>query len=129
MMAWVGKALSVARKLLWPLLLLSVAGVIAYLRLWAPVGVQVALVDRGTVVQEAFGRGTIESEREAAVGFDMVGRLSSVLVDEGARVTLGQELARLETSQSEADLRVAKTGVAAARSSLTSFPVGSARMT
>ena len=30
-------------------------------------------------------------------GFDLVGRLSEVLVDEGARVTLGQELARLET--------------------------------
>jgi multidrug resistance efflux pump len=33
------------------------------------------------------------------VGFDLVGRLSEVLVEEGARVTLGQELARLETDQ------------------------------
>jgi HlyD family secretion protein len=41
-----------------------------------------------------------------------------VLVDEGARVTLGQELARLETEQAAADLRSAKTGVAAARTAL-----------
>jgi pyruvate/2-oxoglutarate dehydrogenase complex dihydrolipoamide acyltransferase (E2) component len=75
-------------------------------------------IDRGTIVQEAFGRGTIESQREAAVGFDLVGRLSEVLVDEGARVTLGQELARLETDQAQADLRSAQTGIGAARASL-----------
>ncbi len=118
-MAWVKRALGVARKLLWLIVLLGLGGAVGYLRFWAPVHVNVALADRGAVVEEAFGRGTVESEREAAVGFDMVGRLSSVLVDEGARVTLGQELARLETNQSDADLRVAKTGIAAARSSLT----------
>lgn len=117
-MSHVATALRAARKVLWPALLLGVAAAVAYLRLWAPVTVEVAYVERGTVIQEAFGRGTIESLREADVGFDMVGRLSSILVDEGTRVTLGQELARLETSQSEADLRAAKTGVAAARSSL-----------
>jgi len=118
-MAWVSRALGAARKLLWLIALLALGGGIAYVRLWAPVHVRVHLVDRGPVVEEAFGRGTVESEREAAVGFDMVGRLSSVLVDEGTRVTLGQELARLETTQSDADLRVANTGIAAARSSLT----------
>ena len=83
-MTGLGKILRAARKLIWPLLLAGAAGLIAYLRIWAPVDVNRAVVERGTVVQEAFGRGTIESEREAAVGFDMVGRLSSVLVDEGA---------------------------------------------
>lgn len=66
----------------------------------------------------ALGRGTIESQRESAVGFDLVGRLSDVSVDEGDRVTLGQELARLEPSQAEADLRTATTGVGAARAAL-----------
>lgn len=106
------------RRMVWPVLIALAAGGVAYVRLWAPVPAKTARVERGPIVVQAFGRGTVESEREAAVGFDMAGRLSEVLVEEGARVTLGQELARLETNQSEAELRAAKTGVAAARASL-----------
>lgn len=106
------------RRALWGFVLLGAALLLAWSRLWSPVPVQAVRVERGTVTQEAFGRGTIESQREAAVGFDLVGRLSDVLVEEGAQVSLGQELARLETNQAEADLRFAKTGVVAARASL-----------
>jgi HlyD family secretion protein len=112
------RALGIVRRGLWVVVLAAVVLLIAWLRLWSPVRVEVVRVDRGTITQEAFGRGTIESQREAAVGFDLVGRLSEVLVDEGTRVTLGQELARLETSQAQADLRSAQTGVGAARASL-----------
>ncbi|MFO0630121.1 MAG: hypothetical protein U0325_31465 [Polyangiales bacterium] len=89
-----------------------------WLRVWSPVRVEAVRVDRAMVIHEAFGRGTIESQREAAVGFDLVGRLSEVLVEEGVRVTLGQELARLQTDQAQADLRSAQRGVSAARTSL-----------
>ncbi len=99
-----------------PVVALAAAGV--YARFVAPVGVQVHRVDLGDVVAEAFGRGTVESEREAQVGFDLVGRLSDVLVDEGTRVTLGQELARLIPDQLRADFRAASSGVAAARTTL-----------
>ena len=112
------RALAIVRRAVWPLLFAIVALGVAWARLGAPVRVEVMRADRGTVVQEAFGRGTIESQREAAVGFDLVGRLSEVLVDEGARVTLGQALARLETNQAAADLRSAQTGISAARASL-----------
>lgn len=112
------RALGVARRGLWAVVLVAIVLVVVWLRVWSPVGVEAARIDRGAIVQEAFGRGTIESQREAAVGFDLVGRLSEVLVDEGARVTLGQELARLETSQAQADLRSAQTGIGAARASL-----------
>ncbi|MBK7578875.1 MAG: efflux RND transporter periplasmic adaptor subunit [Myxococcales bacterium] len=106
------------RRSLWLVILVAAGLSAAWFRLWAPVWVEVVRVDRGSIVQEAFGRGTIESQREAAVGFDLVGRLSQVLVEEGTRVTLGQELARLETDQAQADLRSAQKGVSAARSSL-----------
>ncbi len=114
----VRRALGIARRSLWVVLLLAAALLVAWLRVWSPVKVGIVRVDRGTITREAFGRGTIESQREAAVGFDLVGRLSEVLVDEGSRVTLGQELARLETNQAQADLRLAQTGVGAARASL-----------
>jgi HlyD family secretion protein len=107
-----------ARRGLWVVVLVAVMLLVAWFRVWSPVRVEVARLDRGTITQEAFGRGTIESQREAAVGFDLVGRLSEVLVDEGTRVTLGQELARLETNQAQADLRSAQTGIGAARASL-----------
>jgi multidrug efflux pump subunit AcrA (membrane-fusion protein) len=58
--------------------------------------VRVHHVDRGDVVREVFGRGTIESRREAKLGFDMAGRISDVLVDEGDHVKLGQVIAHLE---------------------------------
>ncbi|MBK7539304.1 MAG: efflux RND transporter periplasmic adaptor subunit [Myxococcales bacterium] len=106
------------RRSLWLLVLTAVVMLIAWFRVWSPVRVEVALVERGTILEEAFGRGTIESQREAAVGFDLIGRISEMLVDEGARVTLGQELARLETDQAQADLRSAQTGIVAARASL-----------
>ncbi|MCB9652869.1 MAG: efflux RND transporter periplasmic adaptor subunit [Deltaproteobacteria bacterium] len=76
------------------------------------------MVERGDLVVHAFGRGTIESQREAAVGFDLVGRISDILVDEGDTISLGQELALLETEQAQADLRSAQMGVVAARASL-----------
>jgi HlyD family secretion protein len=112
------RAFRVLRKGAWPLALVALALLVGWLRFWSPVRVQVAKVDRGDVVEVAFGRGTIESQREAAVGFDLVGRMSDVLVDEGTRVTLGQELARLETDQAQADLRSAQTTIKAARAAL-----------
>jgi HlyD family secretion protein len=110
--------LRLLRRSLWPIVLVALVAFVGWRALLRPVPVVTATVGRGEVVQEAFGRGTVESQREAAVGFDLSGRLSEVLVDEGARVTLGQVLARLETSQSEADLRAARTGIGAARATL-----------
>lgn len=100
------------------LAVLLVAAAVARFKLLAPLPARVARVERGPIVEEAFGRGTVESRREAALGFDLVGRVSEVLVEEGARVTLGQELARLETTQSQAELRSAQLNVSAARASL-----------
>lgn len=110
--------LDILRRGVWVIVLAAVVLLVAWFRVWSPVRVKAARIDRGAITQEAFGRGTIESQREAAVGFDLVGRLSDVLVDEGARVTLGQELARLETNQAQADLRSAQMGIGAARASL-----------
>lgn len=73
-------------------------------------------VDRGDVVREVFGRGTIESRREAQLGFDMAGRISDVLVDEGDHVKLGQVLAHLEPQQYQADMRTAASGASVAQS-------------
>jgi len=67
------------------------------------------------VVREVFGRGTIESRREAQLGFDLAGRISDVLVDEGDHVKLGQVLAHLEPQQYQADMRTAASGASVAQ--------------
>ena len=121
------RALGILRRSLWAIGLAAVALLVGWFRVWSPVSAAVVRVERGAIAQEAFGRGTIESQREAAVGFDLVGRLSEVLVDEGSRVTLGQELARLETDQAQADLRSAQTGIGVARASLRRLAAEEAR--
>jgi HlyD family secretion protein len=113
--SWVRRRL---RALIVAMVIATLLGVVVYLRAFAPAKVRAHRVELGEVVQQAFGRGTIESESEAQLGFDLVGRLSEILVDEGARVVLGQELARLEPDQARAELRTATSGVAAARTSL-----------
>jgi HlyD family secretion protein len=104
--------LALVAKLAMPAVLL---GAVAYRRFLSPVAVQVHRVDRGDVVREVFGRGTIESRREAQLGFDMAGRISDVLVDEGDHVRLGQVIAHLEPQQYQADLRTAASGASVAR--------------
>lgn len=94
-----------------------VGGFIGY-RLLVPVPVVVHRVEQAELSIEVFGRGTVESRREADLSFDLVGRISDVLVDEGDRVELGQELAHLAPEQVEAELQTARSGVDATRSSL-----------
>jgi HlyD family secretion protein len=125
--AFASSVLRFLRRRAWIFVLGAVVAAILWFRLGAPVRVEVIRLDRGPIAHEAFGRGKIESQREAAVGFDLPGRLSEVLVEEGARVTLGQELARLETDQAKADLRSAQTGIAAARASLQRLAAEEAR--
>jgi len=84
-------------------------------RLVAPVPVHRHVADQGDVVREVFGRATIESRREVELGFDLVGRVSDVLVDEGDRVSLGQVVAHLAPEQLTADMHAASSGIVLAR--------------
>ena len=99
-------------KIAIPALLL---GGLVYQRRFSPLPVRVHPIDRGDVVREVFGRGTIESRREAQLGFDMAGRISDVLVDEGDHIKLGQVLAHLEPQQYQADMRTAASGASVAQ--------------
>jgi HlyD family secretion protein len=92
-----------------------VVALVARHRLIAPMEVHRRVVDQGDVVREVFGRATIESRREVQLGFDLVGRVSEVLVDEGDRVKLGQVVAHLAPEQVSADVQAASTGISLAR--------------
>lgn len=87
-------------------------------RLVAPVPARSHVIGRGDVVREVFGRATIESRREVQLGFDLVGRVTDVLVDEGDRVKLGQVVAHLAPEQLDADVHAASSGVPLARAAI-----------
>jgi HlyD family secretion protein len=94
---------------------LLVIAVVVWQRLLAAVPVHRHVVDQGDVVREVFGRATIESRREVELGFDLVGRVSDVLVDEGDRVKLGQIVAHLAPEQLNADVHAASSGIRLAK--------------
>ena len=87
-------------------------------RLVTPIPARSHVVDRGDVAREVFGRATIESRREVQLGFDLVGRVTDVLVDEGDRVKLGQVVAHLAPDQLHADAQAASSGVPLARAAI-----------
>lgn len=112
--------LPLRRYLRW-LKLLPVVAVIALAiryRVSAPQIVRRHVVDQGDVVQEVFGRATIESRREVQLGFDLVGRISDVLVDEGDQVKLGQVVAHLAPEQLKADVHAVASGESLARAAI-----------
>jgi HlyD family secretion protein len=92
-----------------------IVGLLVRHRVVAPVPAHRHVVDRGDVVYEMFGRATIESRREVQLGFDLVGRITDIVVDEGDRVKLGQVVAHLAPEQLNADAHVASTGVPLAK--------------
>lgn len=62
--------------------------------------------------------GSIAATDSVQLSFRQAGRVIRVSVDEGDRVSAGQELARLDSVQQEQALRVAKAGLAAASAGL-----------
>ncbi len=98
--------------------LVVIAAVVLRFKVLAPVPARSFVVAEGDVVHEVYGRATIESRREVELGFDLVGRLTDVLVDEGDSVKLGQVVARLAPEQLVADVRVASSGVPLAKAAL-----------
>lgn len=109
------------RRYLGWLKLLPVVAVVALAvryRLTTPQIVHRHVVDEGDVVQEVFGRATIESRREVQLGFDLVGRISDVLVDEGDHVKLGQVVAHLAPEQLNADVHAVASGESLARAAI-----------
>lgn len=98
------------------LALLAASG--AYARFLRPVPARTYVISRTDVVASVYGRGALESRREAEIGFDVPGRVQAMLVKEGDRVRSGQELARLDADQYGADVRAAASGLDAARAAL-----------
>ena len=67
--------------------------------------------------------------REAAIGFEIPGRVEALAVDEGARVAAGQELGRLDADSVDAELAEAQGTLSAAEARLALLRAGPTRAT
>ncbi len=78
-------------------------------------------LDQPTTVLNASGY--VTARRMATVSSKVTGRVTEVLIEEGMEVEEGQLLARLDTSNTEVNLRLAGSEVAASRTLLTETEV------
>ncbi len=83
-------------------------------RFAVPVAVHSHRVDRGPVLREVRGTGTLESVQEVPLAFKVGGRIAALPFDEGASIRQGQLLGWLDPSTLQAEFSVAKSGRGAA---------------
>jgi len=83
-----------------------------------PVPVETARVALGSVVERLAVTGNVQADKQAALTAQVPGRVVSVAVQEGDRVSPGQGLVQLETADYRATVEQARAGVYAARTRL-----------
>lgn len=82
------------------------------------IAVRLAPVERATIAEPMGATGVVAAKDEVVLAFTTPGMIAEVLVDEGERVRAGQVLARLDLSQSEAQLAKARSAAAHAEREL-----------
>ncbi|WP_347264539.1 efflux RND transporter periplasmic adaptor subunit [Nitrobacter sp.] len=88
---------------------LAVVAVVVFVYSNRPIDVQVATIERNVPIR-VFGLGTTEARVLSKIGFEVGATLTELHADHGDRVSKGQILARLSTS--EQDAKVAKARAA-----------------
>lgn len=104
-------AVKIRRRVFWALGILVAAAAIYFAALRTIV-VEGQRVDRGIVVAEAFGTGTLESRKTVDVSFEVTGRIAKLAVDQGDAIRSGQRLAVLDDRTLVAALALAQQEVA-----------------
>jgi HlyD family secretion protein len=96
---------------------LIVAGLVFWFK-FSPVPVSAHTVQRGEIVAEVMGTGTLEAHFKSTISPRISGRLQEVLVDIGDSVTAGKLLARLDDVDLKPQVEMAQASVAVSQSTL-----------
>ena len=102
------------------------AGLVYWLR-FAPIPVDVHTVERGTIIAEVMGTGTLEARMEATVSPKISGRIAEVLVDQGERVKAGDILVRLDDEELQQQVAIAEANVEAANAAIDRLKIDKTR--
>ena len=108
------------RSAIFTLLIIAAAmlgGLLIWLAYFSPVTVSVAPI-QANVREQVFGLGTVGAQVQSNIGFKVAGVLVALKADQGDRVKAGQLLAQLDARDVEAQLAVAKAGVAQAQANI-----------
>jgi HlyD family secretion protein len=93
------------------LVVLVAGGAIAYFA-WSPVAVTAHTLQRGDIVAEVMGTGTLEARVKSTISPKISGRIKEILADQGQRVKAGQTLVRLDDEDLMQQVEIARAGVA-----------------
>lgn len=103
------------RQLFIWLVLAGLAGLALYRLKLAPAAVVAHPVEKGEIVSEVMGTGTLEARVKTTISPRIQERLAEVLVDQGDQVKAGQLLARLDDSEINQQVAIAEAALSAAR--------------
>lgn len=102
---------------IWSVLVIAALAVVRWMLL-PPTPVAMMQPQRGVLLEEVFGTGTLESKVVVNVSAKMIGKVVEVLVDQGDTVTAGQTMARLESNDYEDAVRAAEANLGQAQAEL-----------
>ncbi|MHB8970313.1 MAG: efflux RND transporter periplasmic adaptor subunit [Pirellulaceae bacterium] len=100
------------------MLVLGAASGIVYWLKFSPVPVTQHQVERGDLVAEVMGTGTLEAHFKSTISPRIAGRLQEVLVDQGDVVKSGALLVRLDAVDMKPQVAIAQAAVAVSQSAL-----------
>ncbi|WDQ17139.1 efflux RND transporter periplasmic adaptor subunit [Rhodopirellula sp. P2] len=95
----------------------GIAGAVYWFR-FKPVPVLPHPVQRGTMVEEVMGTGTLEARVSTTISPKISGRIETLLADQGDRVSAGDELVRLDNRDLEQQVAIAVANVEAAKAAI-----------
>ncbi len=102
------------------------AGIVYWLR-FAPISVDTHTVQRGTILAEVMGTGTLEARVEATISPKISGRIAEVRVDQGERVLAGDVLVRLDDDELQQQVAIAQANVEAANAAIERLKIDKTR--
>ncbi|NOY28967.1 MAG: efflux RND transporter periplasmic adaptor subunit [Planctomycetes bacterium] len=94
-----------------------IAGTIYWLK-FAPIQVATHLVERGPLVVEVMGTGTLEARVEATISPKISNRIEKILVDQGEHVSTGDLLVQLDDDELQQQVAIAQANVDAAAAAI-----------
>ncbi len=108
---WAWKGLKLAA-------VLAVVGLVVYRVKFTPVPVVEHKLERGEIVAEVLGTGTLEARVKVSISPKISGRIKEILVDQGDRVSVSDEMVRLDNEELTQQVEIAQATLAANRAAV-----------
>ena len=101
------------RRAIQALFVVGIAAAIIYWAKFSPVPVTAHKVERGQIVAEVMGTGTLEARVRTAIGPKISGRIADIRADQNDTVSAGDLLVRLDDKELQQQVAIAEANVAA----------------